>query len=150
MDIFKILDEFEELVKNSKRVPITGKVMVSEDVILDFLDQIRSVLPDEIHQAKLLNKERERVIQEAREEAERIIAEAHQQANRMINESDLVRQAQAASEEIITQAKRLAKEIKSGATEYADEILRKLESSIDQNLSVIRKAREELNQMKIG
>ncbi len=150
MDIFKILDELEELVKNSKKVPITGKVMLSEEVILDFLDRLRTILPNEIHQAKCLTKEMERVIQEAREEAERIIGEAREQANHLVSESELVRQAQTASEEIITQAKRLAKEIKSGATEYADEILRQLENSIDQNLSVIRKAREELNHMKVG
>lgn len=150
MNIFKILDDFEEMIKNSKRVPITGKVIVSEEAVLDFLDKIRTALPDELHQAKWLSKEKERVIQEAKEEAERILSEARQQASRMIEESELVRQAQATSEEIIAQAKRLAKEIKNGATVYADEILQKLENSIDQNLSVIRRARQELSQMKIG
>lgn len=150
MDIFIILDELEELVRNGKKVPITGKVMLSEEVMLDFLDRIRTILPEEMHQAKWLSKERERVIQEAREEAERIIGEAREQVSRLISESELVRQAQTASEEIVTQAKRLAKEIKNGATEYADEILSQLENSINQNLLVIRKAREELNHMKTG
>ncbi|MGB9809227.1 MAG: ATPase, partial [Caldanaerobacter sp.] len=88
MNIFKILDDFEEMIKNSKRVPITGKLIVSEEAVLDFLDQIRTALPDELHQAKWLNKEKERVIQEAKEEAERILAEARQQASRMVNESE--------------------------------------------------------------
>ncbi|NPV28147.1 MAG: ATPase [Firmicutes bacterium] len=148
MDIFKVLDEFESIIQSSKKVPMTGKILISEEVLLDFLDRIRTILPEEIRQAKLLSRERERVIQEAREEAERILAEVREEVNRLTSESELTKQAQAAAEEIVSQARRVAREIRNGATEYADEILRQLEGSLDQNLSVIRRAREELSQMK--
>lgn len=148
MDIYKILEELEDLIQRGKRVPMTGKVLVSEEAVLSYLDQIRAIFPEELHQAKVLNKERERIIQEAREEAERILSGAREEARRLVSENEVTRQAQAASEEIVSQAKRLAREIKNGAADYTDEMLGKLEHTLDQNLAAVRKAREELSAMK--
>ncbi|KUK35681.1 MAG: Archaeal/vacuolar-like H+-ATPase subunit H [Thermacetogenium phaeum] len=148
MDILRILDDFEETVQKSRRVPVTDKIIISEEVILDFLDRIRSILPEEIHRAKLLNRERERVIQEAQEEAAKILQEARQEAERITSESEIVKQAQSAAEEIVAQAKKAAREIRFGATEYADEILSRLAENLEKSLSVVRKAREELEKMK--
>jgi len=154
VDILRILDDFEETVQKSRRVPVTDKIIISEEVILDFLDRIRSILPEEIHRAKLLNRERERVIQEAQEEAAKILQEARQEAERITSESEIVKQAQSAAEEIVdheeivAQAKKAAREIRFGATEYADEILSRLAENLEKSLSVVRKAREELEKMK--
>lgn len=148
MDIFKILEELEEIIQSSKKVPLTGRILINEEVLLDFLDRIRTILPEEIHQAKWLSKERDRLIQEAREEAERILQETREEISWLVSESELTKQAQTAAEEIVSQAKRVAREIKSGATEYADEILRQLEENLNKSLSIVQKAREELNNLK--
>jgi vacuolar-type H+-ATPase subunit H len=148
LDVFKLLDEMEELIQSSKKIPINGKIMISEEVLLDYLDRIRTMLPEEIHQAKWLSKERERMIEEAREEAEKLLQSASEEMKRLTSESELTKRAQAAAEELMAQAKRISRDIKSGASEYADNILGRLEEKLDQNLTTIRKAREELGQMK--
>jgi cell division septum initiation protein DivIVA len=148
VDIFKLLDEMEEHVENSRRVPMTGMVLLNEDVLLDFVDRLRSLLPEELHQAKLLIKDRERLTQDARDAAEHVLAEANQRIEGMVRESEVVRKAQEAAEEIVAQSRRVANEIKNNATQYADDIMSNLESSLEQNLSVIRRGRDELGQLK--
>jgi vacuolar-type H+-ATPase subunit H len=146
LNVFNVLDELEDMIQNSKRV--LGKVLVEEESLLEYLDKLRTLLPEEIHQAKWLSKERERLIQEAHQESERILTNVQEEARRKADESEVVRQAKESAEEIIAQSKRLAKEIKSGAAQYADDILLKLEDNISQSLTIINQARNELNEMK--
>ncbi len=146
LNIFNVLDELEDMVQNSKRV--LGKVLLDEEVLLEYIDKLRTLLPEEVHQAKWLSKERDRLIQDAHQEAERILSDVQAEVKRMADESEVSKQAKENAEEIIAQAKRLSKEIRNGATEYADEILSKLENNIGQSLTVIGQAREELNKMK--
>lgn len=148
MDIFKLLDELEEQVENSRRVPMTGMVLLNEEALLDLIDRFRSLLPEELHQAKLMVKDRERLMLETRDAAERVLTEANQRIEGMVRESEVVKQAQAAAEEMVAQSRRVANEIKNNATQYADDIMSNLELSLEQNLSVIRRGREELVQMK--
>lgn len=146
LNVFNVLDELEDMIQNSKRV--LGKVLVEEEALLEYLDKLRTLLPEEIHQAKWLSKERERLIQEAHQESERILTNVQEEARRKADESEVARQAKESAEEIINQSKRLAKEIKSGAAQYADDILLKLEGNISQSLTIINQARDELNEMK--
>lgn len=146
LNIFNVLDELEDMIDNSKRV--LGKVLINEEALLEYIDKIRTLLPEEIHQAKWLSKERERLIQDAHQESERILVDTREEVKRISDESEVVRLAKESAEEIIAQSKRLAKEIKSGAAEYADDILDKLENNLSQSLTVIGQARDELNQMK--
>lgn len=146
MKVLNVLDDLEDLIQNSKKV--LGKVLIGEEVLLDYIDRIRTLLPEEVHQAKWLSKERERLIQEAQQEAERILSNAREEVKRITDESELTRQAKESAEEIIAQAKRVAREIKSGAADFADEILGQLETSLNKSISIIGKAREELHQSK--
>lgn len=55
LNIFNVLDELEDMIDNSKRV--LGKVLINEEALLEYVDKIRTLLPEEIHQAKWLSKE---------------------------------------------------------------------------------------------
>ena len=148
VDLFKLLEEMEEYIQSCRRLPMTDKVLVSEDTLLDFADRLRSLLPEELHQARLMVKDREQLMEDARMEAERVVVKAKQRMEDMIKESELVKQAQAAAEEIMAQSRRVAQEIKSNATLYADDIMSNLQASLEKNLAVIRDGREELVQLK--
>ncbi len=146
LNIFDVLDELEDMIDGSKR--ILGKVLVNEEELLESIDKVRALLPEEIHQAKWMSRERERILQEAHQESERIIADTREESKRLADDSEIVRQAKESAEEIISQSKRLSKEIKSGAADYADDILNSLEMSLNQNLSIVGQARDDLEQMK--
>ncbi|WP_366921611.1 ATPase [Metallumcola ferriviriculae] len=144
----QLLDQMEELLANSTRVPITGKVVVDQDLILDILDKVRAKLPVEFREAQQVNKERQRVMKDAKQEAERILEEARSRINRMISEEEIMKKAQVQAEEMVIQAKKTAQQIREGSTVYADDVMSNLESNLEKTLSVVRKGRQELKSSK--
>lgn len=155
MKLMALLDELEQFVENSRRLPLTEKIFLDGDQLLDYLDQIREALPEEIEEAKRIYRDRERVIGEARHEAEHLVEETRLQMSRMVENHEVSRQAQGMAEEVIEQARKVAREIRQGANEYADEVLREMEEiiekasvSLQQSLQAIRNGRDELSKTK--
>lgn len=144
VNVLRILDEIEELIESSARIPMTGKILIDDEVLLDYLDRIRTGLPEELRQAKWLTKERQRVIQEAEAESQRMIEETRAYVAKMASENEIVREAQLQAEEIIAEAKQNVLDLKAGAREYADDILRQLEHTLGKTIASVKKGREEL------
>lgn len=148
MELLSILNEMEEFVQNSSRVPMTKKVLVDEDRMLDFLDRIRTILPEEVRKAKWVVQEREKVINETKAEAARMIEEAQKDIQRRAEESEIVKQARTMADEIIQKAEETSKEMRLGARDYADDVLARLETRLDRLIKEIESGRTELKAMK--
>lgn len=148
MEIFNVLNELEELVENSMKVPLTKRVMLDEDRLLDYLDRIRTTLPEEIRQAKWVIQERDKVMSETKKEAGKIMEDAQKQLERRAEESEIVRQARLIAEDIVEKAEGVAREIKQGARDYADEILLELEKNLGKITAEIQEGRSELQGLR--
>lgn len=144
MDLLSVLNELEDLIETSGKIPLTHKVMVDEDRILDLLDHIRTNMPDEIRQAKWIIQEREKVLNDSQKEAVRIVEDAKKQVERQADDSEVVRHAKNAAEEIIQKAEAVAREIKTAARGYVDDMLADLEKELGATLKQIEKSRDEL------
>lgn len=139
-----MVDELEEFVEGGNKIPLTGKVILDSDTLLEYIDRIRTILPDELRQAKWVSKEKERMLKEAQAEADHIIDEAHQQLKRTASENEIVKQATIMADGIVNQAKSSAKEMKSGASSYAEDILKQLEGNLEKAIAITKKGRDEL------
>lgn len=148
MELFNIINEMEELIESSPKVPMTRRVLVDEDRLLDYLDRIRTSLPEELRQAKWVIQEREKVITDSKREALRIMEDAEKQLEKKADESEITRKAQEIAAQIQAQAEDVAMQIKEGAREYADEILAELENRLENIKQQIVAGREELQGMK--
>lgn len=148
MDLLNSLNELEELIENSGKIPFTRKVMVEEDRLLDLLDRIRTTMPEEVRQAKWIIQEREKVLQDSQKEAIRIMDDAQKQIEKKADDSEIVRQAKTNAEEILARAESVAAEIREGAKGYADDILVNLQENLGKILSQIEQGRSELKLMK--
>lgn len=148
MDLLSALNELEELIENSGKIPLTRRVMLDEDRVLDLLDRIRTTIPDEIRQAKWIIQEREKVLDDSQKEAIRILEDAQKQVEKRADESEVARQAKSVAEEIVAKAEATAREIREGAREYADDILANLQESLGRILTQIEQGRTELKTMK--
>lgn len=144
MDILDVLNELEELVEESTKIPLVRKIMVDDELILDMIDHIRTALPEEMRMAKSISAEREKIIEEARLEAKRIVSEAKEELSRMAGENELVKQARHQASELIEQTKALSREIKIGAYQFADDLLLSSEETLDKVLTQVKSARSEL------
>ncbi|WP_066639324.1 ATPase [Desulfolucanica intricata] len=148
MELFNVINELEELIESSPKIPMTKKVLVDEDRVLDFLDRIRAVLPEEVRQAKWVVQEREKVLLDTKKEANRLMEDAKSKILMEAEQSEVVKQAQKIAEEIMKNAENVAVQIKEGARDYADDILKELEETISKHLTEIQQGRVELQGLK--
>lgn len=131
MVILSLLDRLEQLITGSQRIPMTNRVLVSEQDVLELVDQIRAAVPEEIKQAHRLRQERERLLAQAQAEGDRIILAAREEAERLTNDEEVLRLATERAFEIKNEAEEDASQLRDGADAYAVETLRGLEERLD-------------------
>lgn len=130
---------------NGRKLPFSGSVIIDQAEALEWIDQLRVTIPEEIKSARRVTNEVERLLEQAREEAEGILARAQEQATYLIEERELTRQAEELSHEIIRQAQTEADEVRRGADDYASEVLVGLETEVMRTLKTIKRGLELLD-----
>ncbi len=146
MDILQLLDEFEGVVEDSSRIPMTSKLLINEDILFNYLDKLRAMLPESIREAEWIIREKERILQDAEKEGKNIIESANSKLQKITDETEIVKLAKAQGEEIIKNAQSVAREITQGAFAYADEVMVGLQNELEKTMAVINKGREEIRQ----
>ena len=68
VNIIELLEYLQDLVENSPKVPMSGKVMIDKKEIIEVVDQIINYLPDQFKKAEWVMNERERILDEAKKE----------------------------------------------------------------------------------
>ena len=145
MNILDMLDELENVIASGKKPLLQGdKVMVEQDAIYRYLDQIRAALPDEIRDAQWLKKEEQRILDTAKADYDRILLEAKAEAEKIAEQTEIVRMARQKAEEIIMSAQQTAHELTEGAFMYANDIMEKIEKQLTIYYDVVQDGREEI------
>ena len=140
MDIMEIVDMMEETIEKASAVPLTGKVMLDKDELLDYIQEIRLVYPDEMKEAKWVKKERQRILSEAENRAETIQKNAEEAQAQLIDEHEITKVAYEQANEIVEQAKQKSMEIKTDTDQYVDDVLNDVEHRLD---LLLRKVKED-------
>ena len=115
MDLQALIEELEEIVESASKVPLSSKCMIDREEVWNVVEQMRLHYPEELKQAQWVKKERDRIINEAKQEAASIIENANQQVVQMVNETEIIKIAKLKSEEIVKEADMEAVEIKHKA-----------------------------------
>jgi vacuolar-type H+-ATPase subunit H len=103
-DIFGAIDRLEERILNSPRVPLTGKTMVDEEVLLEQLDAMRLSLPEVVTTAREVLEYKHQIVREAQQQAQHILDEANRCAVQVSNELGIVERAEQEARQIRQQA----------------------------------------------
>ncbi len=139
VNIIELLEYLQDLVDNSPKVPMSGKVMIDKKELLEVIDQIINYLPDQFKKAQWVMSERERILGEAKKEYDSVKKETMTMMRQNIENHDIVREAKARGQEIIASAQRDAKAIRLGSRDYSDEILSELDKQIElQKIELIK------------
>ena len=145
MDALKVIEEFEDLISKSKRLPLTSNIIINEGKIYEFMDRLKASFPEEFKQARWIVKERDQVLNDSRKEADRIVKEAQENANKLVSETEIIKKAHRESEVIIKQAETKARGIRLEAEDYIDSKLANLEATLQKLLLSIEKGRDKLS-----
>lgn len=147
MEIFRILDELELLLKDSKKVPFSsGKTVVETNRFLDRLDRIRAILPEELETARMVMNEKERLYNEACSEAEKYVEQSRDQVARMMDDNEIMRNAKEAAQDILSKGENEARQMRRDANEYADGVLTHMELVLRKGLDVVLQGKDEIQQ----
>ncbi len=138
MDILQLIDRLEELFNDAKAVPFTHNVVIDEDRMLEIIDQMRIVIPDEVKKAQQILGQRERFLAQAQEEAERTLALAREKAEQLAMKDNITIEAQRRAEQIIAQARADAEATRRDADDYVVETLVNLQESLEKVLNQVR------------
>ncbi len=167
MDLLHLVDRLEELVAKSQKMPIGNRAIVDRRRLLDIVDQMRIVIPQEVRDAEEMVAHRDELLRESEEEARMILARAEERAARLVEEHEISTRARARAEEIATQSearlqeriaeanvdikerlaqsRHLAEQQMRAADEYATELLRRLERQIEAFVRSVQAGLAQLN-----
>lgn len=123
MKVLELLSEIEEIVDTASGFPLTGKIMVDSNELLEIVNEIRTCLPDEIKQAQWIKNEHDRILDEAKTEYETIVRDAQNQAEQMVAKDEIMSQARSRSEELMAATEENSRQLKMSTYDYVDGIL---------------------------
>jgi cell division septum initiation protein DivIVA len=138
MEILQLVDQLEDLIHESRRIPGTSTLLVNEEECLRIIDQLRVWLPDEMKQAQRIKQERDRIMDEADREARRIVAQARAHSGAGGSPA-VVRSAEEQSKALLAQADRDAKVLRQGADQYARDSLLGLQRQLEALLGQVKR-----------
>ena len=138
MDILHLVDRLEEIFNSGSTIPLTHKLMVDEDRVLEIIDQMRVSIPEEVKKSQQVLAQRDRVLAQAQEEAARTVALAKEKSEHMLSREALVQSAQVRAEQMIQAARIDAEAIRAEADDYTLDVLTKLEAELVKSLTQAR------------
>lgn len=147
MDVIQIIDELEQEFISSKNFLWSKKTLVNMDRCASLIAELKANLPSAIQEASYVLSKKEQILSNANDEAKKIIAEAKYRAEQMVNGSELVKQTEQQAGKILNDATRKCSELYNITRNNVDKMLKSVETYLDQNLLVVRRNRDDLDEM---
>jgi vacuolar-type H+-ATPase subunit H len=140
IDILSLLDQLQDLIVSSHRVPLSDRIVVNQDALLDLVDAIRDTLPHDVIEAERVLGERHRLLSDARDRADQMLEDAREQSSYLLDEHHVVRAAELRAEKRLNEAEREADGIIASAEEYVQKLFGRFEQEALQLADEIRTA----------
>jgi hypothetical protein len=142
--MLNLIDELDNLLQHSIRVPASGKMLVDEAIVRQILGEMREAVPDEARLGQRIAGERERVLADARAQARRMLDEAQAQLNARLDDQAVVQAARQRAREIHAEAEQRAAGLRADANSYVAGQLGALESRLQRLLREVQAGRRSL------
>jgi hypothetical protein len=143
VSIYRVLDKLEAYVRQGTVLPLKRRVL-SEERLFEFIEKIRSTLPAEVGQAKMIAKDKDRVLREAQERAQAIVTEASDAHASLVDDHEIVTRARITAETVLREAEARAQRIREGADHYAAQVLVDLDNRLTTALGSVKKGIDQL------
>ncbi|MPW26045.1 ATPase [Alkalibaculum sp. M08DMB] len=144
MKIISLLNELERIIQESTNLPLSSKILVNPEQILEIIQEILQSLPDDMKEAQWVKEERKKILIEAQKDAERVLGDAESKIREMVDENQITQSAYLEAEEIRKRAEDISKEIRQSTNEYADNVLKKMQFDLKSLMEQIENNRKEL------
>jgi hypothetical protein len=143
LSIYRVIDKLEGYVREGTWLPF-GHRILSEERLVEYIEKMRSTLPEEVGRAKMISNNKDRVIRDAQEKAQQIVTEAVTQKQGLVDQTDIMKQARTTAEVVLREAEEKALRIRAGADAYAGQVLADLEMRLATALGSVKKGQDAL------
>ncbi len=148
MSIYRVLDKLEAYVRSGTVLPLKRRIL-SEERLYDFIEKIRASLPEEVSRAKMIAKDKDRVLREAQERAQAIVTDASEAHAQLLDDHEIVQRARITAETVLREAEAKAQKIREGADAYAVQVLAELDGRLSTALGSVKKGIEALTVARV-
>lgn len=131
MGIMEIIEMMEEAIEKAPVVPLSGKILLDKEDILDYIQEMRLVFPDEVKEAKWVKGERQRILSEAETKSQEMLKNAEEKMVQMVDENEITRQAYERASVIENETRNNAAQMKAEFDQYINDMLNDLERHLD-------------------
>ena len=146
----ELMEELYSVVERAWRLPLSGgKAMVDGSEVKQLLDELRDNLPQETRQARAIVADRNQIIADAKREAEGIVRAAEERAKRMVQQDEITKQATEQANSMLNQAAGQSRQIRKATNEYVEDLLRRVDDTLAEGLSELRKTRQGIKAREI-
>lgn len=148
MKVYEILETLQGEIENASNVPLTNKVMIDKDEILDLIDELRAAIPADISQAQKIKESENRIKLKAAEEAKNILDQANEHKAKLIDNSAITKNAYDEAEAILKDANAEAARMRVKSLDYVASVLARTQEELKDVISMLDANREELKEKK--
>ncbi len=140
-----ILSEIDQMIDKAWGMPLSGgKCLIDAERLREYLDSIRSNMPDVVRQAKNIVADRIEIVDEAKKEAEGIVRSAEERARALVMQEEIVKQAQQKANEIMMQTQKKCREMRKGTQDFAEDLLKRCEETLAKQVNEVHQTRQML------
>ncbi len=100
IDIQQALNQLEDLILASPQIPLLGRTLIDENLLVDQLDLIRLNLPSAFRDAVQIVQRRDEILMEAEQIAQDMVTTAERRAAQILDEMGLARQAEREAQQV--------------------------------------------------
>lgn len=139
MNIEEILDEIDELIDNSASVPfVQHKRVVDGERLRELINDVRLNMNQELKEAKEIERESQKILNNAKASAEDIVRRAEDRAEQLVAHEAIVIEARKKAVDMITKAQNASKSIQQNAALSIAKMLNETEANYTKNLQNIK------------
>lgn len=144
MKLYEILDSLQFEIENAANVPLTNKVMIDKDEILDLIDDLRAAIPADVEEARQIKESENRIKTKAAQEARSILDQANEHKAMLIDTNVITKNAYDEADAIIKDAHAEANRLRIKSIEYVASLLTKAQDDLKGIITVMDNNKNEL------
>jgi F0F1-type ATP synthase membrane subunit b/b' len=129
------LEQLIDLIIDNPHIPLSGRVLVNEEVLIEQIERIQDGLPEAFYQAEDVVRRQQEIVSNAELQAKTIIDQAHRQAAQIANELGIRERAE---QEALAIRQQVAQECESMRSQTLADIER-LKRQLRQELDTMRR-----------
>ncbi|MBO5319923.1 MAG: vacuolar-type H+-ATPase subunit H [Ruminococcus sp.] len=146
MSIDEILEEMDELLDKASSMPfVAHKKVIDGERMRELINDVRLNMPHELKEAKKIEFDCQRILNEAKLNAESIIRKAEERAAQLVSREAIMAEAKKKAVDMITKAQAAAKNLQQNAAVSVAKMLNDTENYYSRNLQNIKMVKQKLS-----